>query len=74
MAKGRDGGGRSTARGRDNDANEAMTDVAAEVADTSEALDSVGQASHSSPPDRLLQRRLDKTTADKEKANAEKEK
>jgi hypothetical protein len=75
MAKGR-GGGRRAARGRDNYVDEAMTDVAAEVADTSEALDSVGQASRSAaaPPDGLLQRRLDKTTADKEKANAEKEK
>ena len=61
---------------RDNDAIEAMADVAAEVADTSEALDGIGQASRSvaAPPDGLLQCRLEKTTAEKEKANAEKEK
>ena len=61
---------------RDNDAIEAMADVAAEVADTSEGLDGGDQASRSAGalPDGLLQRRLDRTTADKEKANAEKEK
>ncbi len=77
MAKERSGGGgRRAARERDTDAEEAMADVAAEVADTSEALDGVEQASRSAAalPDGLLQRRLDKTTADKEKANAEKEK
>ena len=59
---------------RDNDATEAMADVAAEVADTSEAFDGVEQASRSvaALPDGLLQRRLDKTTAEKDKANAEK--
>ena len=76
MAKGRGGGGCRAARERDNDADEAMADVAAEVAGTSEALDGVGQASRSAAalPDGLLQHRLDRTTADKEKANAEKEK
>ena len=61
---------------RDNDAIEAMADVAAEVADTSEGLDGGDQASRSAGamPDGLLQRRLNKTTAEKEKAIAEKAK
>ncbi len=61
---------------RDNDAEEAMSDVAAEVADTSAALDGGEQASRSEGalPDGLLQRRLTKTTAEKDKANAEKAK
>ncbi len=75
-AKGRAGGGRRAPPSRDNDAEEAMADVAAEVADTSEALDGVAQASRSvaALPDGLLTRRLDNMTAEKEKANAEKEK
>ncbi len=75
-AKGRSGGDRRTPIPRDNDAEEAMADVAAEVADTSQALDGVKQASRSvaALPDGLWQHRLDKTTAEKEKANAEKEK
>ena len=61
---------------RDNDAIEAMADVAAEVADTSEGLDGGDQASRSAGalPDGLLQRRLDKTTAEKDQANADRAK
>ncbi len=50
-----------------------VTDVAAGVADTSEALDNVGQASCLAPPNGLLQQRLEKSTAEKEKTTAEKE-
>ena len=69
-------GGRCAPLPRDNDAEEAMADVAAEVADTSEGLDGGDQASRSAGamPDGLLQRRLEKTTAEKEKAIAEKAK
>ena len=61
---------------RDNDAIEAMADVAAEVADTSEGLDGGDQASRlaGALPDGLLQRRLDKTTAEKDQANADRAK
>ncbi len=74
--KGRANGGRSAPLARDNDAEEAMADFAAEVADTSEALDGGEQASRSEGAlqDWLLQHRLTKEKADKEKANAEKEK
>jgi hypothetical protein len=76
--KGRTNAGRPgcTPPSRDNDAIEAMADVAAEVADTSEGLDCGDQASRSAGalPEGLLQHRLDKTTAEKDKANAEKAK
>ena len=70
------GSGRNAAPSRNNDAEESIADVAAEVADMSEALDGGQQASRSEAalPDGLLQRRLDKTTAEKDKANAEKAK
>ena len=75
-SKAKAGSGCSTASSRDIDAEEAMADVAAEVADTSEALDSVEQASRleAAPQDGLLKHRLAKEKAEKEKAYAEKEK
>jgi hypothetical protein len=70
------GSGRNAAPSRNNDAEESMANVAAEVADMSEALDGGQQASRSEAalPDGLLQRRFDKEKAEKEKANAEKAK
>ena len=74
--RGRANGGRRATLARDNDAEESMADIAAEVADTSAALDGREQASRSeaAPPDGLLKRRLAKEKAEKEKATAEKEK
>ena len=74
--RGRANGGRRATLARDNDAEESMADVAAEVADTSEGLDGGDQASRSAGalPDGLLQRRLDKTTAEKNQANADRAK
>ncbi len=66
----RRGAGRAPAR---NDADEAMEDLHAEIADTAAALDagtsageSSGVSKHRALPPALLQRRLDKAKSDAE--------
>jgi len=72
---GKSGGGASgTKGGRRTDAEDAMEDAVAEVADLNAALDGDEQAGAASLQDELLQRRLDKKTAEKEKETAAREK
>jgi hypothetical protein len=71
---GKAGGGAGGTGGRNNDADEAMADAAAELEDLSAALDGDRQAGRASLPDRLLQRRLDKQTAEKENETTVEEK
>jgi len=62
-----------------NDADEARDDVRAEINDISAALDGDGASAGATPPrpprlpDALLERRLDKEKADKERAIRENE-
>ena len=71
---GKSGGGAGGKGGRRTDAEDAMEDAVAEVADLHAALDSDEQAGAALLPDGHLQRRLDKKTAEKEKETAAKEK
>ena len=56
---------RRTAGPAQNDAEEAMEDAAAELNDTTAALDGGGESAPPALPDGLLQRRLDKEKQDK---------
>ena len=57
-----------------NDAEEAMQDAAAELNDTTAALDGDGESAGSTVPSAVLQRRLVKARQEKEAEKADKEK
>ncbi len=68
------GRGTKAARGRPartgtvrNDAEEALVDANAEIVDTADALGGEGESARGSLPDGLLQRRLAREKAEKEK-------
>jgi len=65
---------RSTAGPAQNDAEEAMEDAAAELNDTTAALDGDGEPAGSTVPTAVLQRRLVKARLDKDAEKADKEK
>jgi hypothetical protein len=65
---------RSTAGPAQNDAEEAMEDAAAELIDTTAALDGDGEPAGSTVPTAVLQRRLVKARQEKDAEKADKEK
>jgi hypothetical protein len=65
---------RSTAGPAQNDAEEAMEDAAAELNDTTAALDGDGEPAGSTVPTAVLQRRLVKARQEKDAEKADKEK
>ena len=65
---------RSTAGPAQNDAEEAMQDAAAELNDTTAALDGDGESAGSSVPTAVLKRRLVNARLEKDSEKADKEK
>ena len=65
---------RSGAGPAQNDAEEAMQDAAAELNDTTAALDGDGESPPPALPEGLLQRRLEKANQDKAAITADKQK
>ena len=65
---------RSTAGPAQNDAEEALQDAAAELNDTTAALDGDGEPAGSTVPTAVLQRRLLKARQEKDAEKADKEK
>ena len=67
-------GGRAARARPQNDVEEGITDAQAEVTELSAALDGVGASANAPrPPDGLLERRLNKEKAEKERAIQENE-